>query len=33
MDHADEHNVYFQTNAAMHVKYADEFSAKIEKDD
>jgi len=31
MDHADEHNVYFQTNAAMHVKYADEFSAKIEK--
>lgn len=29
MDHAEEHNLYFQSNAAMHVKYADEFSAKI----
>lgn len=31
MDHADEQNIYFQSNAANHVKYADEFSAKIKK--
>jgi len=31
MDSADEHNVYFQDNAAAHVKHADEFSAKIKK--
>ena len=31
MNNADEHNVFFQPNAAMHVKFADEFSEKIKK--
>jgi putative flavoprotein involved in K+ transport len=31
MDHAHEQNVFFQSNAADHVKYADEFSSKIKK--
>ncbi|MEP6595874.1 MAG: hypothetical protein ABJA71_07995, partial [Ginsengibacter sp.] len=31
MDTADRHNVFFQPNAAVHVKFADEFSQKIKK--
>lgn len=31
MKNADEYNVFFQSNAAMHVKFADEFSQKIKK--
>ena len=31
LDSADEHNVFFQPNAAMHVKFADEFSEKMKK--
>ncbi len=31
LDRADEGNVFFQTNAAEHVKFADEFSQKIKK--
>jgi putative flavoprotein involved in K+ transport len=30
-DSADEQNVFFQPDAAMHVKFADEFSHKIKK--
>ena len=31
MDNADNENVFFQPNAAMHVKFADEFSENIKK--
>ena len=31
LDNADEANVFFQPNAAQHVKFADEFSQKIKK--
>ena len=31
MDKADNENVFFQPNAAMHVKFADEFSENIKK--
>jgi len=31
MDGADEQHAFFQANAAMHVKFADEFSEKIKK--
>lgn len=31
LDNADEYNVFFQSNAAHHIKFADEFSQKIKK--
>ncbi|MEP7373807.1 MAG: NAD(P)/FAD-dependent oxidoreductase [Chitinophagaceae bacterium] len=31
MDNADQQNIFFQTNAAMHVKFADIYSQKIKK--
>jgi len=31
MDNADSENVFFQPNAALHVKFADEFSENIKK--
>lgn len=30
-DNVDENNVYFQSNAAMHIKFADEFSKKVKE--
>jgi len=31
LDDAEENNVFFQANAAMHVRFADDFSQKIKK--
>jgi len=30
-DHADEKNIFFQPNAAMHIKFADGFSMKVKE--